>query len=294
MKRAQANGLLISAAFLWGTGNVMQQNVLANMGPFSALGLRCLLALLIIVPFSRINKVPQCRVDKKGKIIGFLTVVFFFCAMLSQQIGFGYTSVTNAGFIVNLTTVLTPIFAWVCLSQKPQLIIWPAASASLIGAAFMSAGTLQGFNIGDFLCFVSAIFYSLWMVFLGLFVCQYKNVAVLTLIQFLVSGVICSALALTYETLTFSGLITALPSLVFLGLMSTGLAYLLQSIAQQYTTSSEAAVIASGESIFGAIGAIILLHEIPTVMAIIGAMLMCSGILMVQRPTHTWSKIKKP
>jgi drug/metabolite transporter (DMT)-like permease len=260
----------------------MQQKVLANIGPFSTLGFRCLLALLVIVPFLKMGRLTNCKVDREGQAIGVITVVFFLLAMITQQIGFRYTSVTNVGFIVGLTTVLTPFFAWVCLSQRPTPAIIPAMVASLIGAYLMSAGALPGLNVGDLSCLISAVFFSLWMVFLGLFVCRYKNVAALTLAQLLVSGLFCTVIGLVFEKFTLSGFMIALPNLIFVGLLSTGVAFLLQSIAQQHTTSSEAAIVGSGESIFGAIGAIMLLHEIPTMLAGVGAVLMCSGILIVQ------------
>jgi drug/metabolite transporter (DMT)-like permease len=294
MKRAQANSLLMLAAFFWGTGNVMQQTVLANMGPFSAIGFRCLLALLVIMPFLKSRGTARCKVDRAGKEIGLFTVLFFALAIVSQQIGFGFTTVTNAGFIVNLTTVLTPIFAWLCVWQKPDVLIWPAAAASLGGAALMSTGSLLGFNVGDFLCFLSAIFFSLWMVFLGQFVSRYKNVAELTLLQFAVCGMFCMAFGLSYEIQTVSGFVSALPSLLYLGVLSTGAAFLLQSVAQQHTSSSEAAIIASGEAIFGAVGAILLLKEIPTFQVGIGAVLMCSGILIVQAPRDVLTRLRMP
>jgi drug/metabolite transporter (DMT)-like permease len=286
MTRNQANSLLLFAALLWGAGNVAQQTILENIGPFWAVGLRCLIAGLVILPFSIRNKPDHRILDMPGRTLGVLVTVTFAGAVIFQQIGFGYTSVTNAGFIVNTTTVMTPLVTWFLLLQKPPAIVWPAALTTVIGATLMSGGALKGFNIGDVFCAASAICYSFWMVFLGAFVSQYGNAARLTLAQFAVSGLICVMLGLCFETMSLARLHAALPELLMLGVLSTGAAYLLQSIAQQHTSASEAAIITSGEAIFGAAAAFFMLGETLTTQSGFGAAMMSAGILMIQVPTR--------
>lgn len=282
MRRVQANGLLAIAALLWGMGNVAQPGILESLGPFSSAGLRCLLALIVIVPYLQSRKPAPVGLDLRGRIIGGLTVLSFMLAIVFQQFGFSATTVTNAGFIVNMTVVLTPIFAWACLSERPPSIIWLVAAVCLFGALLMSGGTKESYSSGDFFCFLSAVFYSLWMVFLGVFVCRHKQIAQLTLVQFAATGITCIVLGSIFETITLSGITKAMPLLVFLGLFSTGLAFLLQSIAQQHTSSSEAAIITSGEAVFGGLGAFAILGEVPTPQGLAGAILMTAGILLLQ------------
>jgi drug/metabolite transporter (DMT)-like permease len=284
MSRSQANKLLLLAAFLWGAGNVAQQTILENIGPFLAVGLRCLIAAIVILPFTLGTKKFSISLNPLAKRLRIVTIVTFTAAVAFQQIGFGYTTVTNAGFIVNTTTVITPLIAWTLLLQPPLPVVWPAAILTLTGAGLMSGGSIKGFNIGDLFCLASAVCFSLWMVFLGEFVSKYGNALRLTLIQFFASGLICLGLGLIFETLDLRSLQAALPELLILGMLSTGAAYLLQSIAQKYTSASEAAVITSGEAFFGAMGAFLMLGETPSALGVIGAALICSGILIVQFP----------
>jgi drug/metabolite transporter (DMT)-like permease len=284
MTRNQANSMLLFAALLWGAGNVAQQTILQNIGPFWAVGLRCLIAALVILPFSFGREKKLNRVDISGRTLATLVVVTFAGAVAFQQIGFGYTSVMNAGFIVNTTTVLTPLVTWFILLERPPIIVWPAAFASLVGATLMSGGGLHAYNVGDLLCLLSAICYSFWMVFLGAFVSKYGNAARLTLAQFAVTGVICMVLGCGLETINWERIHAALPELLLLGVFSTGAAYMLQSIAQQHTSPSEAAIITSGEAIFGAMAAFLLLGETLTTHSFFGAALISTGILLVQVP----------
>jgi drug/metabolite transporter (DMT)-like permease len=292
MPRSQANKLLLLAAFLWGSGNVAQQTILENIGPFLAVGLRCLIAGMVILPFLKGTGARIADFDINARKLGFLTILTFVAAVTFQQIGFGYTSVTNGGFIVNTTTVITPLVGRVLLLQRPAPATWPAALLSLTGAALMSGGSFKGFNMGDLFCLLSALFFSLWMVFLGEFVTRFGNAVLLTLFQFLISGSICLAISYAFETFDLRGLMAALPELLILGVLSTGVAYLLQSIAQKHTSASEAAIITSGEAFFGALGAFFLLGEMPSAWGSLGALLIFGGILLVQVPQQPSGVIK--
>ena len=156
MGRAQANGLLMLVAFLWGAGNVAQKTVLEDVGPFTAIGLRCLIAALVLAPFFAHTETNPM----KGKLRSALKVIATFAvAVTLYQMAAGLTSVTNAGFLVNIGIVITPIVAWALLRQKPSVLVWPAACLTLIGAYLMSGGMHSQFNLGDKLAVASAVFF---------------------------------------------------------------------------------------------------------------------------------------
>jgi drug/metabolite transporter (DMT)-like permease len=294
MSHGQANKLLLIAAFLWGAGNVAQQTILENIGPFFAVGLRCIIGGLVILPFTLGRKFNPTGFGVVANRSGLSAILSFGAAVVCQQIGFGHTTVTNAGFIINTTAVITPLIAWMLSLHRPEAKIWPAAALTLLGAAFMTNGSIDGFNIGDLYCLASAVFFSLWMIYLGEFVKRYGNAAQLTLAQFFLSGAICLAAGTAFETITLNNLRNALPELVLLGTLSTGAAYLLQSIAQKNTSAGEAAVITSGEAVFGAIGAFLLIGERLTFSGGTGAALVFCGILILQLPPRAmadrWGK----
>lgn len=279
MGRAQANGLLMLTAFLWGVGNVAQKTVLEDVGPFTAVGLRCLIAAMVLAPFfARTKTTPE-----KGKVISALKVIATFAvAVTLYQIAAGLTSVINAGFLVNVGIVLTPILAWGMLRQRPCVLVWPAAGLTLTGAYLMSGGMFSQFNLGDLLAITSATFFSFWMIFLGQFVTRFGEAGFISFMQFLATGFVCLVIALMVEPISSAGLLSALPELLMLGIVSTGIGYLLQAIAQTHTSASEAGVIVSAEAIFGAACAFILLGETLDYEGLFGATLILSGIGIVQ------------
>jgi drug/metabolite transporter (DMT)-like permease len=272
---------MILAAILWGLGNVAQQTVLEHVGPFTAVTLRCLIAvvtLLLMLGFR-----TQCLAIKARRP-ALYSALSFAAAVTLSQLGYGQTTVTNAGFFINTTTVITPILAWIFLMQRPHMIVWLAAVLILVGAIFMSGGSLQGLKLGDLLCLASAVCYSFWMIFLAAFARQSGDAARMALVQFTITALICLPLALAFEQVSPTSLVSAIPELLFLGLFSTAGAYYLQIVALKHTSASEAAVIGSGEAVIGAVAAYLLLGEIMTGTSAMGAGLILAGIVMVQLP----------
>jgi drug/metabolite transporter (DMT)-like permease len=279
MRRAQANGLLLLAALLWGAGNVAQKTVLEDIGPFTAVGLRCLIAALVLAPFFA----PAIASPKAGEIkCAAMVIAAFAVAVTLYQMASGLTTVTNTGFLVNTSTVFTPIAGWLLLRLRTGYMVWPAAGLTLLGAFMMSGEIFVRLNPGDALAIAAAFFYSLWMIYLGQFVTRHGHAGLITLAQFALTGLACLAIGLNFEPVSIAGLRAAVPELLMLGVVSTGMGYLLQAIAQGYTSASEAAVIVSGEAIFGALCAFILLGETLNNYGLIGAALIIGGIVTMQ------------
>ncbi len=286
MSRTQANSMLLLAALLWGAGNVSQKTILDDLGPLTAVGLRCLIGAIVIWPLLSTSSPSVRHQNASGALWGVVAVFSFAIAITLQQISFGYTTVTNAGFLVNTCTVMTPILLRLLLGQSSSRSVCIAAGMTFGGAAMMSGGSLGGINVGDAGILLSAFFYALWIVAVGEFVTRSGGEVLLTLLQFLVTGVLCFFAGLLIEPISFSALADAAPELIMLGGFSTGFAYLLMATAQKVAPASEAAVITSAEAIFGAIAGYALLGDMLTSVSLFGALLIFSGVLMVQIPAR--------
>ena len=282
MTRIQANALLLVAAMLWGFGNVAQQMVLAHIGPLLANGLKSAVAVLVICPLCLMETRRAPPLDRRGWMLALSVAVTFTFGTTLYQIGFGHTTVSNAGFLVNTSTVITPFFVWLTTRRQPSLLVWPSAIATCAGAAFMSGGTLSDLHAGDLICLMSAACFAAWMICLGEFVTRYERAGWITVMQFLFAAVACTSLAPVIETNSLQGVWAALPLLLFLGVASTGIGYVLQAFAQRRTSPSEAAVLVSAEALFGAAAAYVSLNEHMAVTGVIGACLIALGIVLVQ------------
>ena len=276
MSRSLANLLLLIAAALWGFGNIAQKLVLEHLDPFSAVGLRCLIGGILILPLVRLERGAATGPGfwtgalRAGSILAL--------ALTVQQAAYLTTSVTNASFLVNTATILTPILAWVLLRERTTLRVWGSAGATMLGI-FMLCGGIHGFGHGDILSLISALFYALWMIELGRHMLAYGSPVRTACTQFLVTAALALPIGGIWGTLSAQAALAAAPELFVLGAGSTALAFGLQTIALRYTPAAHAAVIVSAEGVFGAMAGVLFLGERMTVVAFLGAALMLAAIV---------------
>jgi drug/metabolite transporter (DMT)-like permease len=280
----RSHSLLLLAAFVWGTSNVAQQDVLKYVGPITTVGLRCLLASIVVLPFVWGTKQRLPAILSNGKLLAFVTALTFCVGVCLAQIGIGYTTVINTSFFINTWTIMTPICVWVLQRVRPAKSTLPAALLALSGTFFMAGGRLDSLNIGDLLCLLAAFVYSMWAVCLTEFVRTFQGPFLISFFQFLFSGTVCLILGLINEPFNLQLFPEAIPDLIVLGVFSTGLGYALQAIAQAKVSASTSAVILSMEAIFGAIGAVLLLGESFSTMTFFGATLIFGAVVLVQIP----------
>jgi drug/metabolite transporter (DMT)-like permease len=290
MSPAMAGALLLCAAFFWGAGNVANKTVLEHVGPLTAVCLRCLIAVLVILPLAlRETRAHGGPGADRAWLPGAVTVSLFFAAALAlQQIAYLTTTVTNASFLVNTAGILTPILAWTLFGDRPGLRIIIAAPLTLLGAFLMAGATfrLSALNPGDIACLGSALCYAAWMVALGRHAVAHGRPFATTVLQFSVTGLVLLPLAAGMETTTLAGVQAALPELLLLGVFSTAVAFAIQTYAQRFVSSSTAAILVSAESLFGAAGAVLLLGEVTPLTGLVGAALILGAIVLVALGTR--------
>lgn len=282
MTRLTANAVLLFAAFLWGTGNVAQKLVLEDLGPVTTVGFRCLIGFLVIMPLLGRNYVARIGQTWPHRALIAVVALLFAAAITAQQIAFGTTSVTNGSFLICATSVLTPVAAWLLLRVRPGPVIWTAVSFVFFGAFLLAGGSLVTLAPGDAICLVSAALYSFWFVLLGVAVVRSGDPATVTIFQFLLCGIACLAVGIALEPFAWPRLLAALPELIILGVFSTGLAFLLQTVAQKVSSATEAALITSAESVFGMLAGMMVLGEELNLSRGVGAGLILASILTVQ------------
>ena len=183
MSKTRANLLLLLAAAFWGFGNVAQKTVLEHLDPLSAVGLRCLIAGLVVLPLVSSERHPNLGWRYWTSLAR--VSALFAVSIGIQQIAYQDTSVTNASFLVNTATVMTPLAAWLVIGERATAVIWLAAGATLIGALLMSGGLSASLSRGDLAALVSAACYALWMVELGRHMQVHGNPVAAAAAQFL-------------------------------------------------------------------------------------------------------------
>lgn len=295
MTRATADLFLLAAALIWGLAFIGQTTAMAHMGPMMFTGVRFLLAAIVVLPFAVMEgrkDLPAIPAKRALPLIGI--GVAFFCGAQLQQFGLLTTSVSNAGFLTALYVVMVPAIAWVItkLTHDPDAAdkahvkihaaIWPAAALSLVGTFLLGGGSLNGMNTGDLLVVGGAFFWAVQILALGWLAYDLRRPLMISLIQYGVVAVLGILGGFIFEAPTWMGLFAAWRELLFTGIISGGLAFTLQSIAQAHTPPSDAAIIVSSEGLFAAAFGALLLGERLTLQGWAGAACVLAAVLIVQ------------
>ena len=283
-KRILSSILLLIAAIIWGFAFVAQRIGMDHIGPFLFNGIRFLMGSIILIPVLFILKPSEPDqkniFSKKGIISGTLLGLILFLAASAQQIGMVTTTAGNAGFITGLYVIFVPVFG-IIVGQKIPFIIWPAAIIAIFGFYLLSIK--KGFVVseGDLWVAVSAVLWASHVLLISRFSRQ-SNTIYLAFQQFAVCGILSIITALFLEDIKMNAIMLTWAPLLYGGILSVGVAFTLQVVGQKYAHPASASLLLSSESLFAAIGGWLILSELMSVRAIVGCVLILSGIILVQ------------
>ncbi len=283
MSRLQANLLLLLAGALWGGGFVAQSTAMQAIGPMQFIGFRFLAATLAILPFAlreaRSATQPLTAANwRMFTLIGFV----LFTGIVAQQYGLLTTSVTNSGFLTGLYVVMVPFVSVLLFREWPHLVVWPAALIAFTGIWLLSGGNIGALTPGDWLTVLCAAIWALQLVLIARFVVTTGRPVAMAVTQFAVCAAIGLALGLAIEPFNLAALRAALPEILYAGVISGGIAFTLQAVAQRHTTAAQAAIFLASESIFAALFAAIQLGERLPSVAWFGCALIFAAIIAVE------------
>jgi drug/metabolite transporter (DMT)-like permease len=286
MSRPVAVLLLVVATMIWGLAFVAQKSAMTHVGALTFAGERLLLGGLVLVPFMfaelRRKAVKLSSFSPRLWVqIGLLCAAYLLGSLL-QQFGLTETSVTNAGFLTALYVLFVPLIAFVAIRAKPHPVIYIGAPLALIGIFYLNGGHLSALNFGDLLVIVSAVFWGGHVFLLGLLSRATGLPVTLSAISFLVVGAVCMAAAFAFETPSLAGLSAIWVEVLYVGVMSTAVAFTLQAIAQQHVPAANAAIVLSAESLFAALGGALILGERLSAVGYAGAALIFFAIILVE------------
>ena len=282
-KEFKSSILLLITAAIWGFAFVAQRVGMNHIGPFTYNGIRFALGSLSLIPvimFMKGNgkgrKDDSKDVFKYGAIAGSI----LFIAATFQQVGLVYTTAGKAGFITSLYIVIVPVLG-IFLKQKAGFNIWLGALVAAVGLYFLSINENFTIEFGDFLELVGAVFWGLHIIVIGSFVLKVDAVK-LSSAQFAVCAAWSLSAAFVFEEVTMAGISAAAVPILYGGLMSAGIAYTLQAVAQKDAKAYHAAIALSMEAVFAAMGGMLILGETLPLRGYMGCLLMFAGMMISQ------------
>ncbi len=299
-KKAKANSLLLLTAFIWGSAFVGQSLGMDHLGPFAFNGLRFILASIVLLPVihflskrkSQREEIVEYR--RKDCIIGGIVCgTVLFSASALQQFGLLHTSVGNAGFITALYIVIVPVVS-IFLKKKVGLKIWIAVFISLVGLYLLCIPIGKGLtsiNQGDALMLICAFCFAAHILVIDHFSVRADAVK-LSSVQFLACAILDFIMMFIFEDTSMADVLISWKAILYTGLLSGGVGYTLQIVAQKDTDPVIASLILSLESVFAALCGYLFLDEVKTVQELIGCLVMFSAIVLAQFPSKKERHLK--
>jgi len=297
----QADGLLFLTAMIWGLAFSAQRSGMESIGPFAfnairfAIGAASVLPLLVVMRSRALASGPLGgpRPGTSTKLLYIaITGGVLFMGTSLQQLGLVTTTAGKAGFITCLYVVLVPV-AGLAFGRRSGPRIWAGAVLALAGLYILSIKSGFSMESGDLLELAGALFWTAHILVVGRYGSLMDGLE-LAIGQYLVCSLLSLVGALAFEPRPFAGTMAAAIPILYGGIFSTGVAFTLQIFAQKKAHPAHASILLSLESLFAAIGGIILLGEPLTPRLVAGGLLMLGGTVISQlEPAGAGAAAKK-
>jgi drug/metabolite transporter (DMT)-like permease len=280
--------LLLLAPLIWGYGFVATRLSLGGSGPLWSNVLRFGLATLVMAPLLALRGLRLTRYQvMSGVLLGTLLAVLF----AFQTAGLVTTSVSHSSFITGLYAVATPLLAPL-FGRWPKPMVLVASALAVFGLWLLTtahpgqldpAGLGAGLNRGDLLTLGCALVSAVHILVADRVTTGADSISLNT-VQLATASLLSLPAALVLEgPLHFAPKPGALFGLAYLAILSSGVAFTVQLVAQKRVSPSVAAMIFLLEAPFGALAGAMFDGDHLTVTQWAGAALMTLASLVAIR-----------
>ena len=310
-EKMRGNLMLLLAAFIWGCAFVAQRSGMEYIGPLTFNGIRSLVGGFTLLIFLLVrdklanrekaentnsNEYPFEEKDEKAlhspkkEMVsrkytvgcGIVCGICLFAGTTLQQMGMVYTTAGKAGFITALYIVLVPLVG-IFLGKKIRPVVWMGVVLAIGGLFLLCVGEDFTVNKGDMLVLLCSFAFTVHITFVDK-VSQKIDGVVISCIQLFVCGLISVPGMLLFEEIDWNLILQCAVPILYAGILSCGVAFTLQIVAQKYTEPTVASMIMSLESVFALLSGMILLKERIEIHEMLGCIIMFAAIILAQLP----------
>ncbi len=296
-KNLKGNLVLLLAAVIWGLAFSAQDLAARHLSTFSVIAIRSFIGAVFLIPVSAFlskrkgeTLIPATKEGKKNLVqFGALCGVCLCVASTFQQFGISNYPASAAasarsGFLTALYVIMVPII-YAFSGKKLSLNIIIAVIFAVAGLYFLCLSSgLGGVYLADVIVLLCAVAFSVHIICVD-FSSAKVDAVKLSIVQFIVCGTLSAVMAVIFEKPTLENVISALLPILFLGIGSSGIAYTLQIVGQQYSKNpTVASIIMSLESVFAVLGGALIGDKL-TSREIVGCVIMFVAIVFSQLPS---------
>jgi drug/metabolite transporter (DMT)-like permease len=273
--------------FIWGTTFIAQDTGMDNIGPFTFNAVRFFVGFLAVAPLAFIferKKIPK-SINKNKKTFTNLAILIglsLFFGTALQQVALLYTDVANAAFFTIFYVPMVPFIIYFMNKKPIHWSIWPSVFLCMIGGYLLTNFYNATVKLGDTLVIIGAFFWSTHIIFTGKIVENYNFPLTIGAIQTLIVSSLSLFIGLIFEDFIWSNILKEKFQILYAGILSGGLAFVLQIYAQKNISPAPSAIIFSLEGVFATIAAWVLLNQILDINNLFGCLFILFGVLFSQ------------
>lgn len=274
------------AIIFWGMSFIATKIALETLTPLAIMFFRLVLSLFILVPIAVYTK-RSFRISLKTHLPIFLLSLIAVLHLFIQITGLKYTSATNTGWIIGVTPVFMVLLGYILFRERLRAVNTAGVIIAFAGLVLLiSRGHLESIsfisNKGDLLVLSSALTWSIYSAINKKITLHYPPMMTI-LYSFLFMAIIISPLVLNRST---AEAVTGLPAegwgaVLFLGILCSGLSYVLWAYSLKELGSSKAGVFLYFEPFVTVFTAWIVLGETITPVVMISGFVITAGVVLV-------------
>ena len=273
--------------FIWGTTFIAQDTGMDDIGPFTFNAVRFFVGFLAVAPLAIIferNKI-QNSLKKNKKSFFYLALLIglsLFLGSALQQVALLYTDVANAAFFTIFYVPMVPFIIFFLFRSPIHWSVWPSVFLCLMGGYLLTNFYNATVRLGDTLVILGAFFWSTHIIFTGMIIKKYNLPLTIGAIQTVIVASFSLILSLIFEDFILLNILKEKFQILYAGILSGGIAFVLQIYAQKNISPAPSAIIFSLEGVFATIAAWILLNQVLDINNIIGCLFILLGVLFSQ------------
>jgi drug/metabolite transporter (DMT)-like permease len=275
----------VSCSLIWGSAFIAQDMGMDYNGPFTFTFGRLFLGFLTLIPFLIIYEYKKIRplIFKTRNIYNFLLIGFLLSmGNALQQFALLYTDVANTAVFTIFYVVLVPFVSYYFFSKFIHNSVWLAIIICLFGGILLTEFDNIQVRIGDSIAVVNALFWAFHIVFISRFLKVFNFPITIACVQCLIASFFALLPALVFENVELSNMILDGKEMIYAGVLSSGVAFLLQIYGQQNLAPAPVAIIFSLEGVFASIFGWIILSQYLNEIKIVGIVLILFAVIFSQ------------
>ena len=273
--------------FIWGTTFIAQDTGMDEIGPFTFNAVRFFVGFLAVAPlafiFEKKNINKSLNKDKKTFInLASLIGISLFLGSALQQVALIYTDVANAAFFTIFYVPMVPFIIFFIYHKPIHWSIWPSVFFCVMGGYLLTNFHNATVRVGDTLVIIGAFFWSTHIIFTGKIIQKYNLPLTIGAVQTLIVSLLSLIIALIFEEFIWTNILKEKLQIFYAGVLSGGLAFVLQIYAQKNISPAPSAIIFSLEGVFATIAAWFLLNQILDINNLFGCLFILLGVIFSQ------------